>query len=141
LNKIWSIIEDRQAYIVPGVYNKKDEINLSISLGIPIMCGDPETTTIYSTKSGSKWIFHLAEVPTPISAYDIYTKMGLLNSLSKLILNNLFVNTWILKIDNEFNGRGHASFNVDGLKTVIDMWKKPIDINDFIIGKMVDILE
>lgn len=41
LNKIRSIIEDRQAYIVPGMYNKWDEVNLSINLGIPIMCGDP----------------------------------------------------------------------------------------------------
>ena len=54
LNKIRSIIEDRQAYIVPGIYNKKDEINLSITLGIPIMCGDPLSTTIYSTKSGAR---------------------------------------------------------------------------------------
>lgn len=123
------------------MYNKKDEINLSITLGIPIMCGDPQTTTIYSTKSGARRIFHLAEVPTPISAYDIYTKLGMLNSLAKLILNNLFVSTWIFKIDNEFNGRGHASFNVDTLKPVIDMRKKPIEINDFIIGKMVDILD
>jgi len=124
LNKIRNIIEDRQAYIVPGMYNKKDEVTLSINLGIPIMCGDPEFTNIYSTKSGAWRILNLAEVPTPISAYDIYSKKGLLNSLSKLILNNIFVNTWILKIDNEFNGWGHASFSVDTLKPVIDMRKK-----------------
>jgi len=72
------------------------------------MCGDPESTSIYSTKSGSKRIFELAEVPTPISAYDIYEPNDILNSLAKLILGNLYVDCWIFKIDNEINGRGHA---------------------------------
>lgn len=54
------------------MYNKTDEVNLSITLGIPIMCGDPNQVMIYSTKSGAKRIFHLADVPTPTAAYDIY---------------------------------------------------------------------
>lgn len=74
---------------MPGMYNKRDEVNLSITLGIPIMCGDPNQVAIYSTKSGAKWIFHLADVPTPISAYDIYHYWDMLRSLAKLILNNL----------------------------------------------------
>ena len=69
--------------------------------------------SVYSTKSGAKRIFHLAEVPTPISAYDIYDMGELMNSLAKLILENLFVDTWIFKIDTELNGRGHATLHVD----------------------------
>ena len=88
-------------------------MNLSIQLGIPIMCGDPENTANYSTKSGAKRIFALAEVPTPISAYDIYEPSEIFNSLAKLILTNLFVDSWIFKIDNEVNGRGHATLHVD----------------------------
>lgn len=71
------------------MYNKKDEVNLSITLGIPILCGDPNQVAIYSTKSGAKRIFYLADVPSPISAYDIYHHWDLMQSLAKLILNNL----------------------------------------------------
>jgi len=37
-------------------------------------------------------------------------------SLSKLIAHNLYVSTWIFKIDDEFNGRGHASFSIEHIK-------------------------
>jgi hypothetical protein len=38
------------------------------------MSGEPEKINLYSTKSGAKRIFQQADVPTPISAYDIYDK-------------------------------------------------------------------
>ena len=59
LQQIHNIIEGKQAYIVPGKVGEND-VKLSIQLGIPIMCGEPDETTgsiIYSTKSGSKRIF------------------------------------------------------------------------------------
>ena len=71
LKRIKELIDDRQAYIVPGI-TSKDDINLSIQLGIPIMCGDPDKVNIYSSKSGARRIFHLADVPTSISEYDIF---------------------------------------------------------------------
>ena len=42
-------------------------------------------------------------------------------SLARLIAHNLFVNNWIFKIDDEFDGRGHASFNVESIKTIIEL--------------------
>ena len=36
------------------------------------MCGEPSKQALYSTKSGAKKIFSTADVPTPISAIDIY---------------------------------------------------------------------
>jgi hypothetical protein len=47
-------------------------------------------------------------VPTPISSVDIYDEQEFFLSLAKLIMNNLYVHTWVFKIDDEFNGRGHA---------------------------------
>lgn len=73
IKRIKSLIQERQAYIVPGISTKQD-IKLSITLGIPIMCGDPSKISMYSTKSGAKRIFQQADVPSPISAYDIYDK-------------------------------------------------------------------
>ena len=39
-----------------------------------------------------------------------------INTLAILIVNNLSVETWLLKIDDENMGRGIAYFNVNSLK-------------------------
>jgi hypothetical protein len=65
------MIKGKQSYIVPGIPST-DDVKLSIMLSVPIMCGDPSKQNLYSTKSGAKKIFQLADVPTPISAVDIY---------------------------------------------------------------------
>lgn len=44
LRQISNLIEDKQAYIVPGKVGNND-IKLSIQLGIPILCGEPDETT------------------------------------------------------------------------------------------------
>jgi len=68
------------------------------------MCGEPSKANLFSTKSGCKKIFQQADVPTPISAVDIYDEQEFVLSLAKLIAHNLYVNTWVFKIDDEFNG-------------------------------------
>ena len=71
IKRIKNLIKGRQAYIVPGIPST-DDIKLSIMLSVPILCGEPSKQNLYSTKSGSKKIFQLADVPTPISSIDIY---------------------------------------------------------------------
>jgi len=44
-------------------------------------------------------------------------------SLAKLIAHNLYVSKWIFKIDDEFAGRGHASFVTDNIKFVSELRK------------------
>jgi len=41
---------------VPGKSGDYD-IKLSVQLGIPIMAGEPEKTSVFGTKSGAKRIF------------------------------------------------------------------------------------
>lgn len=111
LNKVQELIEGKQAYIVPGKVGAYD-IKLSIQLGTPIMCGEPDLTTgniIHSTKSGAKRIFQVCDIPIPMSAYDISDKNEFELALARLIINNLDVNVWVFKIDDEFGARGHAS--------------------------------
>ncbi len=62
-------------------------------------------------------------------------------SLSKLIAHNLYVSTWIFKIDDEFNGRGHASFNVDHIKLVSELRKKKTEITDEVIERLIEVLK
>lgn len=51
-----SMIKGRHAYIVPGVVGS-DDIKLSIKLKVPILSGEPQKNSLYSTKSGAKKIF------------------------------------------------------------------------------------
>jgi len=60
LKRITSLIKSGrggQAYIVPGQSVNDIDIKLSISLAVPILCGEPERVSIYATKSGAKRIF------------------------------------------------------------------------------------
>jgi hypothetical protein len=117
------------------------DIKLSIALAVPILCGEPEKTNLYSTKSGAKRIFQQADVPTPISAYDIYDRNEFTKSLAKLIAHNLFVNTWLFKIDDEINGRGHASLNVETVKTVMELRKRKVEMTEDVIEKIQEVVK
>lgn len=74
----------------------------------------------------------MADVPVPIGARDIYSRQDFFDQLAKLIASNLYINTWIFKIDDEFNGRGHASLAVDGIKTVIELRKRRVEMTEAI---------
>ena len=52
-----------------------------------------------------------------------------MNQLAKLIANNLYVNTWIFKIDDEFGGRGHAYLYIDNIKALAEIRRKQVEIN------------
>jgi hypothetical protein len=53
----------------------------------------------------------------------------------------LFVNTWIFKIDDEFNGRGHASLNVESVKTITELRKKKVEMTESIVEKLLEVLK
>lgn len=61
-------------------------------------------------------------------------------SLAKLIANNLYVNTWLFKIDDEFNGRGHACLSIDSIKPLSELRKKQLEINEELIDRIIAIL-
>ena len=48
-----------------------------------------------------------------MSAYDIQDRDEFEIALARLIINNLDVNVWIFKIDDEFGARGHAMLDVE----------------------------
>ena len=54
--------------------------------------------------------------------------------------HNLFVSTWLFKIDDEVNGRGHASLNVEGIKSIVDLRMKKIEITEGIIEKINEVI-
>ena len=66
-------------------------------------------------------------MPTPICQLDIYDEQEFVHSLAQLIAKNLYVSVWLFKIDDEFNGRGHASLNVDSIKSIQALKKRQLD--------------
>ena len=139
IKQIANLINERQAYIVPGKTSSYD-IKLSIQLGVPILCGEPVKTNTFASKSGAKRIFQKCDIPIPVSAYDIYDHTDFEISLSRLIANNLDVNVWLFKMDDEFNGRGHASLNVESVRTIIELRKKKIEMTDGVVNRLREVL-
>ena len=139
MKQIKKMIDGEQCYIVPGRVSDAD-INLSIQLSVPILTGDPQKTKVFSTKSGAKRIFQQADVPVPMGAHDLYSEKDFYEQLTKLIANQLYINTWIFKIDDEFGGRGHASLQVDGIKTVMELRKRKVTMTEAIVKKLEEVM-
>lgn len=132
IKKMKSMIKGKQAYIVPGVV-AQDDIKLSIALGVPILSGEPQKVQLYSSKSGCRRIFNLADVPIPIGTYDIYHENEFEISLTKLILSHIHIDTWVFKIDDENSGRGIAWLEVSNLKIVKDLRRQKFEANEKLI--------
>lgn len=58
-----------------------------------------------------------------------------------MIANNLYVNTWLFKIDDEFNSRGHAYLYVDSIKVLSEIRRKQVEINEELVDKIIAILQ
>jgi len=111
LRRISNLIRGRQAYLVPGLASEAD-VEIADFLGIPMLSPEPQIAQLYSSKSGAKRIFQAAGVASPPGEYDIYSLQQLEENLSQLITRNIKVQRWLLKIDQEFHGRGIAVVDV-----------------------------
>ena len=115
--------EKKEAYIVPGSVSKT-EVELSILLGVPILMGDLFQTEAIFTKSGAKLVFEANEVQVPVSAWDIKTEFEFYASLSHLIASFEQYNIWVIKLDNERNGRGIAYVQLDKIQQYNELKRK-----------------
>lgn len=50
------------------------------------------------------------------------------------------MNTWLFKIDDEFNGRGHAYLTVDNIKQLADIRRKQVEINEELVDRIINVL-
>ena len=123
INKIKTRIDKKEAFIVPGVAGKT-EMELSILLGIPILMGDLFQTETIFTKSGAKLVFEANEIQVPVSAWDIKTEFEFYASLSHLIASFEQYNIWVIKLDNEKNGRGIAYVQLDKIQQYNELKRK-----------------
>ena len=117
LKRLAALVKGRTAYIIPGVVGK-EELQLAGKLGLPLLGPDPSVSQHFASKSGAKRIFELADVVTPIGAYDMFEEAELLVVLSKFISDYPEYQKWLIKIDNESNGRGIAVVDVRRLRAL-----------------------
>jgi len=73
-----------------------------------LLAPEPSVAAQWGLKSGAKRLFASADVSTPPGAHDVYEEPELIGALSKLIAAYIDVPRWLIKLDDEFGGRGHA---------------------------------
>lgn len=66
-----------------------DDLYVAHSLGVGILCPEPELAHLYSTKSGSKRVFESAGVKTPPGEYDIYSLHQVMGQRARSFLIHL----------------------------------------------------
>ncbi|XP_041324829.1 IQ domain-containing protein H [Pyrgilauda ruficollis] len=111
LQRLQVLLQGRDAYVVGGVPHL-DDLAVADQLQVPLLGSEPAVAQLYSTKSGSKRIFASAGVPTPPGEWDIHSREQLLRALSQLVLDNLEVQRWLFKVDDERAGDGTAFCDV-----------------------------
>ena len=118
--KIRKIINEKNAYIIPGIVSKLEK-EISLILECPIMMGDIDQINLIFNKSGAKSVFEINELAFPISAWDIKTEEEFYSSLAHLIAIYPTINVWIFKINNESQGRGIAYLELSKIDKILQL--------------------
>ncbi|KAJ7420454.1 IQ motif containing H [Pitangus sulphuratus] len=120
---IQRLIRSRDAYVVGGVPHA-DELAVADMLDVPLLGPGPQLAQLYSTKSGTKRIFASAGVPTPPGEWDLHSReqvsrvcpgvliYWVIGALSRLVVDNVEVQRWVLKMNDECGGNGTAYCDV-----------------------------
>ena len=122
LNMIKILCKNKFAYIVPGIVGEIEEY-LSYLLDIPILMGNPEKISTLFNKSGVKSFLEINEIPFPMSAWDIKTSEEFYSSLAHLIALYPSIRIWIMKSNNDINGRTISYLDTDKIDFIVQLKK------------------
>ncbi|NWI60412.1 IQCH protein, partial [Calyptomena viridis] len=111
LQRIRGLLQSRDAYVVGGVPHP-DELAVADVLDVPLLGSGPRVAQLCTSKSATKRIFVTAGVPTPPGEGDIHSEEQLIQALSQLILDNMEVQRWLLKVNEGCGGNGTAYCDV-----------------------------
>ena len=117
------LTKNKISYIIPGEPSTID-MRLSMYLESPILYTENAVSSSIFTKSGSRRVFEICELSTPIGEWSINNREDLFSKLSNLISNYPSINIWLFKIDDEFGGRGIGYIQLDKFKHIIQIKKE-----------------
>ena len=123
LNIIRIKCKNKFACIVPGIVGQMEE-NLSYLLDIPILMGNLEKINSFFNKSGVKSFLEINEIPFPMSAWDIKTSEEFYSSLAHLIALYPSIRIWIMKANNDINGRTTSYIDTDKVDFIVQLKKE-----------------
>ena len=112
MTRLKMLTQGTQALIIPGVVCH-DTLAIADFLDIPIYGADPEVAHLYSTKSGARRIFQSANVDMPPGECDVYTIQQLIECLANLVTTYPHINSWLIKLDCQFDNRGAYVLDVE----------------------------
>ena len=127
LNQIKILTKNKFTYIIPGVVGPIEEY-LSYNLEIPILMSNLNKINLMFNKSGIKNVLEMNEIPFPISAWDIKKSEEFYSSLSHLIATYPSIKIWIMKTNNDINGKTIAYLDTGKIE-FINQLKKEKKIN------------
>ena len=116
LKRIRNFCRGKEAYIVPSVVGPEDKL-LSQILGVPLLGAEPALCAGLGSKLGSKQVFEEAQANMPTGTTAGRSEPEFFERFAGMIVKHSSIPRWIMKVDDEFNGRGHAHFDVSYLRT------------------------
>lgn len=109
--------------LFPG-HPSNELIKICDFLNCYLFSGAPQKVKPFTTRSQTLSFLKNLSIPCLPSAMEMYDYGEFLNTFSVLIIKNPEVKTWVLKIDDEFGGRGIASLDVSKSKIVQSLLNK-----------------
>eukprot|EP00927_Polykrikos_kofoidii_P022056 TRINITY_DN20688_c1_g1_i1.p1 TRINITY_DN20688_c1_g1~~TRINITY_DN20688_c1_g1_i1.p1 ORF type:complete len:1126 (-),score=186.14 TRINITY_DN20688_c1_g1_i1:37-3306(-) len=128
LKRVRKLVKGRQSVIVPEVVTHA-EVNLCSQLQLPLMGPGPRNMALLSSKSNAKKLCQLADLPIGPWAVDIYDEDEFFSSLAALVVQNPQLRTWLFKIDDERDSRGHAYIDLQKMREVVDALRASVHQN------------
>ena len=129
LNQIKILCKNKYSYIVPGIVGPIEEY-LSYILELPMLMGNLDKINFIFNKSGIKNTLEMNDIPFPISAWDIKTVEEFYSSLSHLIATYPAIRIWIIKANNDINGKAVAYLDTGKIDLINQLKKiKKMDKN------------
>jgi len=125
LRRIRKLVGGRQACIVPEVVTHT-ELKLCSSLHLPLIGAGPRNMALIASKSNAKKLAQLAQVPIGPWAVDIYDEDEFFTSLAGLMVKHPHIRTWLFKIDDERDARGHAYIDLAKMREVTDALRSSV---------------
>ena len=129
LKRIRQLIQGRQAYVVPEVVTHS-ELKVCAQLQLPLLGPGPKNMALLGSKSNAKKLCQLAELPIGPWAVDIYDEDEFFTALAGLVVKHPEVKTWLFKIDDERDSRGHAYIDLSKFPAVGDSLMRSVEALD-----------